>query len=102
LYPPLLLSACTTFHEVTHAPALFESPRDKYTIFVLHIHLGLKPLGGYSRQNGVSALGAFKTGQAHLEYPSEETEDCLASPWVDTQDKMVYLPLEHSKQGRYT
>jgi hypothetical protein len=28
--------------------------------------LGLKPLGGYSRQNGVSALGAFKTGQVHL------------------------------------
>jgi hypothetical protein len=28
--------------------------------------LGLKPSGGYSRQNGVSALAAFKTGQAHL------------------------------------
>jgi hypothetical protein len=28
--------------------------------------LGLKPSGGYSRQNGVSALGAFKTGQVHL------------------------------------
>jgi hypothetical protein len=28
--------------------------------------LRLKPLGGYSRQNGVSAFGAFKTGQVHL------------------------------------
>jgi hypothetical protein len=37
-------------------------------------------LGGYSRQNGVSALGAFKTGQVHLECPSEVTEDCLAPP----------------------
>jgi hypothetical protein len=28
--------------------------------------LGLKPSGGYSRQNGVSALRASKTGQVHL------------------------------------
>jgi hypothetical protein len=28
--------------------------------------LGLKPLGGYSRQNGVSALRAFNTGWVHL------------------------------------
>jgi hypothetical protein len=35
LYPPLVLLARTTFHEVTHPPALFESPRDKYTIFVV-------------------------------------------------------------------
>jgi hypothetical protein len=24
------------------------------------------------------------------------------TPWADTQDKMMYLPSEHSKQGRYT
>jgi hypothetical protein len=66
LYPPLVHSARTTFHEVTHAPALFESPRDN-TPFLSHVSaLGLKPLGGYSRQKGVCALGAFKTGQVHL------------------------------------
>ncbi len=31
--------------------------------------LGLKPSGRYSRQNGVSALRAFKTGQVHLVTP---------------------------------
>jgi hypothetical protein len=41
-------------------------PRDKYTIFVSRIHPQAEALGVYSRQNGVSALRAFKTGQVHL------------------------------------
>jgi hypothetical protein len=37
------------------------------TQFLSHIFtLGLKPLARYSRQNGVSALRAFKTKQVHL------------------------------------
>jgi hypothetical protein len=37
------------------------------TPFLSHIStLWLKPLGGYSRENGVPALRAFKTGQVHL------------------------------------
>jgi hypothetical protein len=50
----------------THPPALFESPWDKFTILSCISTLGLKPLGGYSRQNGVSTLGASKTGKVHL------------------------------------
>jgi hypothetical protein len=46
LYPPLVLSAWITFHEVTSPPtALFESPRDKYTIFVSRIHPWAEALG---------------------------------------------------------
>jgi hypothetical protein len=45
LYPPLVLSARTTFCEVTRAPALFESPQDKYTIFVLRIRPRAEALG---------------------------------------------------------
>jgi hypothetical protein len=45
LYPPLVLSAWTTFCEVTHPPTLFESPWDKYTIFVSCIHPWAEALG---------------------------------------------------------
>jgi hypothetical protein len=47
--------------------ALFESPLGTNTPFLSHVStLGLKHSGGYSSQNGVSALAAFKTGQVHL------------------------------------
>jgi hypothetical protein len=68
--------------------ALFESPRDKYTIFVSHI--SPKPLGGYSRQNGVSALGAFKTGQAHSVH---EAVQILSSSSASNSTRAYYIPL---------
>jgi hypothetical protein len=42
--------------------------------------LGLKPSGGYSRQNGVSALGAFKTGQVHLVFHSHFDQIRVITP----------------------
>jgi hypothetical protein len=65
-YPPLILFAWTTFHDVTHPPALFESLRDKYTIFVLCINPLAEALGQILKKNGVSTLRASKTGQVHL------------------------------------
>jgi hypothetical protein len=45
LYTLIVLSVWTTFHDVTHPPALSESPRGKYTIFVLSIHPRAEALG---------------------------------------------------------
>jgi hypothetical protein len=63
LYPPLVRSARTTFREVTRAPALLWTN----TPFLSRVStLGLKPMGGYSRQNGVSVPRAFKQGRYTL------------------------------------
>jgi hypothetical protein len=47
-------------------------------------------LGGYSRQNGVSALGAFKTGQAHFVH---EDVQILLSSSASNSTRAYYIPL---------
>jgi hypothetical protein len=43
--------------------------------------LELKPSGGYSRQNGVSALRAFKTEQVHLVHILVESQSVCQKLW---------------------
>jgi hypothetical protein len=48
------------------------------------------PSGGYSRQNGVSALGAFKTGQVHFVH---EAVHILSSSSASNSTRTYYIPL---------
>jgi hypothetical protein len=48
------------------------------------------PSGGYSRQNGASALGAFKTGQVHFVH---EAVHILSSSSASNSTRTYYIPL---------